>query len=209
MPNKPTSPPSHWIMPREGEPRFVSDELPADYVELERHVALLFAEWAAGFGVPVVELPRPTGDYPDAHFQINGYSVGIELVEVVDSAHRRDVARGRANGGGYEVDPMNFANAVAKKIAKGYKPEGYDEFWLLCWDSYGYLSNSDPRPGRDLLSGSDHPFDAVFGCWLIGGGRTIIGEVWPSDVPSGVFSSEFVRTARSPFSMEITQIPNE
>lgn len=92
MPKKPTSPAGHWVFPKEGAPYLVSDQLPDTAEEIEAYVVERFAERIRALGHDVAVQPRPEGEWPDAALTVDGMTVGVELVEVVDAEHRRHVA---------------------------------------------------------------------------------------------------------------------
>lgn len=91
MPKKPTSPAGHWLFPKRGRPYLVAEQLPTDSETLEASVVELFVARLRHLGHKVMGRARPD-DWPDAAIAIGERTVGIELVEVVDSDHRQQVS---------------------------------------------------------------------------------------------------------------------
>lgn len=140
MPRKPTSPPSHWRFPKEGAPYFVSDDLPEDSEELEHHVTVAFTGRLVADGRQVEHLPRPD-EWPDALLVVDGVRVGVELVEVVDPTHRRQVM-----GLGWYLD----------EIAAALRACGCEDavagMTLQLFDGYRPLPAARSKAARQLVS---------------------------------------------------------
>lgn len=120
-----------------GQARRIVVPLPRDKEQLEAYVASNFAKWLRHEGRDVHELGRPAGEWPDACLEVEGDRVGIELVEVVDQAHRR-----RRAG-----DPWYLTELKAALVASGLWGEmaGLD---LTLHDGWGELPR--PRSARSV-----------------------------------------------------------
>ena len=86
---KPRSHPAVAMFPKSGPVRAVADELPGGHKELELEIGRRFAVAMRRDGHQVSD-PEPTdATFPDLTIRLDGATVGLELVEVVDARHRQ------------------------------------------------------------------------------------------------------------------------
>lgn len=113
----------------------------------------------------------------------------IQFTDLVVSPYRVDIVSEKTTASddtyrlfcdeAYRTDRRDLQRAVQNKLAQRYASRaGYDELWLVAWDSYGYLSAQ--RTPTDLLDGESHVFDALWTCQLHGLGLSQVHQLWPS-----------------------------
>jgi hypothetical protein len=118
-----------------------------------------------------------------ASFSAPHYRVTLFGVRASNSATTYNL---RWNGA-YMADPSCMQRTVQGKVAKRYtKKGGYDELWLLAWDSFHYLRHSTKQGARATLDTTpSHPFDALWTCRLPAPRVVVIEQIWPYDATKG------------------------
>lgn len=179
MNRKPTSLPHVSVLPKHGPAYRIDEPFPSDYRGIEARVARDFVTALNGLGIRAELGERPDADRPDAMIRVGDRRIGVELVEVVDGKHR---AAGEDTV--WFVDSALLEKTIVRKLEKDYKVDGFDEIWLLAWDSFGYLTHQKPLEWGDHLPVSNSEFSAIWVMWVVPT-LPLIERLWPPHVTAG------------------------